>query len=268
MSLPGAFKASKKDGTEYYRSSITYQNKHISLGSFDTEEEASGCYLEAMGIISSDCTIDDYSKTCQHMAFAKYVSLINFRDRGIYIKTPIYLCDKYFIYYLSEELQLKFDVDDLFFYSNHTIQKKQGYLFVADYGMQTNILSRYGIKNHAVEGKDYVFKNGDNTDFRYINIEVINPYFGVTELETDGRIKYRTVVHIRSNYIVGTYNTVEEAAIAYNKAVSLLKEKGVAKVFQENYVEDISAIEYAKIYNSVRISKKIRHFGEKKEPSE
>ena len=50
MSLPGAFKAQKKDGTIYYRSSITYKNKHISLGSFKTEEEASGAYLEPLAV--------------------------------------------------------------------------------------------------------------------------------------------------------------------------------------------------------------------------
>ena len=53
MSLPGAFKAQKKDGTIYYRSSITYKNKHISLGSFKTEEEASGAYIEALAVTGS-----------------------------------------------------------------------------------------------------------------------------------------------------------------------------------------------------------------------
>ena len=37
--LPGVYKAARKDGTLYYRCSITYQNKHISLGSFEKEEK-------------------------------------------------------------------------------------------------------------------------------------------------------------------------------------------------------------------------------------
>ena len=38
--LPGVYIAYKKNGTAYYRASITYRNKHISLGSFHTEEDA------------------------------------------------------------------------------------------------------------------------------------------------------------------------------------------------------------------------------------
>ena len=33
----GVYTAYKKDGTVYYRSSITHKNKHISLGSFSSE---------------------------------------------------------------------------------------------------------------------------------------------------------------------------------------------------------------------------------------
>ena len=49
--LPGVFKATKKDGTVYYRASLTYKTKHISLGSFATEEEAAMAYTEANQII-------------------------------------------------------------------------------------------------------------------------------------------------------------------------------------------------------------------------
>ena len=42
--LPGVYKAARKDGTLYYRCSITYQNKHISLGSFEKEETAHLAY--------------------------------------------------------------------------------------------------------------------------------------------------------------------------------------------------------------------------------
>ena len=50
---PGVFSASKKDGTIYFRSSFTYKNKHISLGSFSTEKDAHKAYLEATEIMTS-----------------------------------------------------------------------------------------------------------------------------------------------------------------------------------------------------------------------
>ena len=263
MALPGAFKAQKKDGTVYYRSSFTYKNKHISLGSFPTEEDASNAYMEAIAITSSDtyeCTAEDYELCCRTLSFDKYVILINFRDKGIYIKTPIYMMKNYFVYFLSENEALKFDVDDLFYYSNHTIMKRQGYLFVADYGMQVNILSRYGIRSHAVKGRDYEFINGDDSDYRYHNIRIINRYYGVEEIKKNGRISYRSKIHINGNYIIGRYSSVNEAAIAYNKAVALLRDKGCTKAYPENYLEDISAIEYAKLYNSVKLSKRFREY--------
>ena len=52
--------------------------------------------------------------------------------------------------------------------------RRGNHLFVAEYGMQTNIHSRYGIKNFAREGIDYQFVNGDRKDFRYSNIEIFN----------------------------------------------------------------------------------------------
>ena len=54
--------------------------------------------------------------------------------------------------------------------------RRGGHLFVADYGMQVNIASRYGIKNFAVENRDYRFVNGNDHDFRYANIEILNTY--------------------------------------------------------------------------------------------
>lgn len=262
MTLAGVFLAAKKDGTKYFRSSFTYKSKHISLGSYETEQEAHEAYLEAQKIVgnSLEYTIENYRKVCKILSFDKYVVLVNFRDKNIYIKTPIYLMNKYFIYYLSENEPLKFDVDDLFYYSNHSIMKRQGYLFVADYGMQVNILSRYGIKNHAVKGRDYIFVNGDEHDFRYHNIEVINKFYGVEKVIKNGRDKYRAKIHINGDYVLGTYSTENEAAFAYNKAITLLKEKGINKTYSENYLGDISAIEYAKLNTNVKLSKKFRTY--------
>lgn len=74
----------------------------------------------------------------------------------MYIPTPIYLRKNYFSYYLSIHRELKFDIDDLFYYSSHRILTRQGHLYVNHYGMQLTLLGRYGIKTHAVNGRDFV----------------------------------------------------------------------------------------------------------------
>lgn len=255
----GVYLAKKKNGTLYYRSSITYKNKHISLGSFESEEKAHCCYSEAAELLKSTLSVSDYHENKNpHLSFEKWVCLVNFRDNSIYFKNPIYLMKKYFIYYYDQFTEYKFDVDDLFFYSTHKIMKRGGHLFVADYGMQINILSRYGIKNYAVSGKDYIFINGDSTDLRYKNIQVINKYSGVSSIIKNGRPLYIAKIHINGDYIIGKYNTEAEAAIAYNKAGNLLTEAGVLKSSQFNYIEELSPIQYASIYSNVKISRKIR----------
>ena len=54
MCMKGVFTAKKKDGTVYYRSSITYKRKHISLGSFDTMCQANAAYLEADRLLNQE----------------------------------------------------------------------------------------------------------------------------------------------------------------------------------------------------------------------
>lgn len=257
--LQGVFKAYKKDNTKYYRASVTYQNKHISLGSFGEEKDANAAYNEAREVLYGEKQICDYDGAF-HLDFKKWVVLINVRDNRMYIKTPIYLRENYFEYYLSQETALKFDVDDLFYYSNHSIMTRDEYLFVADYGMQVNILSRYGIRNHAVQGRDFVFANGDNTDYRYSNIVVINKYYGVERIEQKGRYQYKAKIHLYGDYVVGVYNDEIQAAVAYNKAADIVKAAGLHKCFPKNYIEELSAIEYAKLYSAVSVSKKIREF--------
>lgn len=258
--LAGVYLANKKDGTIYYRSSITYRNKHISLGSFSTEEKAHRAYTTAAQLLDSTLSIDDAFYLTQHLAFDKLVSLINFRDNHMYISTPIYLRKHFFSYYLGIHRELKFDIDDLFYYSSHKILQRQGHLYVNDYGMQVTLLSRYGIKNHAVCGRDYRFVNGDADDYRYSNIEVINPYFGVTKFEKNGQFRFRTRIHINGNYTIGTYRSAVHAAVAYNKAVDLARQAGIPKAFPENYIEELSAHEYADIYTTVSISAKYISF--------
>lgn len=259
MILSGVYLAKNNNGSTYYRSSITYQNKHISLGSYKTELQAHKAYLFAGEIINSDASkwnIGNYPLDCV-LSFEKWVVLINSRDNKIYFKNPIYLKQRYFLYYIDQSTILKFDVDDLFFYAKHKIMKRGGYLFVSDFGMQVNILSRYGIKNFAVSGKDYIFSNGDPTDYRYGNIEVINRYHGVQQVFLKGRKIFITKIHINGDYIVGRYHTELEAAIAYNKAALILRNNGTTKNFPENYIDDIDEITYASIYQKLRISKKI-----------
>lgn len=257
----GVFQASKKDGSIYYRASFTFQNKHISLGSFDSEETAHRAYLEAISISGDeDIVISDYKTHVHYLSFPKWVTIINFRDNRIYFKTPIYLKPKYFEYYLSEEKILKFDVDDLFFYSTHTIMKRGGHLFVADYGMQLNILNRYGIKNFAVPGKDYRFVNGDDTDFRYKNIDIINRYYGVTKEEQNGRIIYAAKIHINGDFLIGRFREESEAAIAYNKAVDILGEKCIPIRYTKNYIDGLNSSDYLKRYEQIKIPKKIRDY--------
>ena len=254
--LAGVYLAKKKDGTIYYRSNITYNNKHISLGSFSTEEAAHHAYRTASGLLSQNTSIEDSFYLTRYLPFDKLVVLINFRDNKMYIPTPIYLHKNYFSYYLGINRELKFDIDDLFYYSSHRIMQRQGHLYVNDYGMQVTLHSRYGIKSHAVAGRDYRFVNGDPTDFRYSNIEIINPYFGVTRIEKNGLFRYRARIHINGNYTLGTYRDPAKAAIAYNKAVDLAHQAGIDKDFPENYIDGLSASSYADIYTLIKLSQK------------
>ena len=155
---------------------------------------------------------------------------------------------------------LKFDIDDLFYYSSHKIMVRGRHFFVSDYGMQVNILNRYGIKNYAVTDRDYRFVNGDDLDFRYNNIEIFNVYHGVTRKNTKKGIRYVAKIHIRGNYTIGTYESDIEAAIAYNKAIDLLKKAGVNKNFSVNYLENLSPSAYADIYSRLHISSKITNY--------
>lgn len=254
--LSGVYTAKKKDNSTYYRSSITFHEKHISLGSYSDALMAHHAYQEAQSLLSSDSmSLSDYKPSCT-LTFDKWVVLINFRDNGIYFSTPIYLKKKFFLYYMDPAHALKFDIDDLFYYSSKKIMRRGGHLFVNDYGMQFNILNRYGIRNYAIPGKDYRFINGDSSDFRYENIEILNRFHGITKTPSpDGSgFLYKVRIHIRSSYVVGTYATETEAAIAYNKAADILKKNGIDRNFPLNYVEGLSPAAYADIYSRLKIS--------------
>lgn len=258
----GVYETTKKDGTPSFRASFTYKGKHISLGSFPTLEGARKAYLAAELLLrspdGSSLSLGDYAAAGKPLSYEKWVILLNLRDNGIYFKTPIYLYRRYFVYHYNEETHLKFDADDLFYYSNHKIMKRGGHLFVADYGMQVTLPSRYGIKSYAVEGKDYRFVNGDSTDFRYGNLEIINRYAGVSSELKKNKIYYLSKIHINGDFIIGRYSTEEEAAIAYNRIADYLNETGMQKNFPRNYIEGLSEEEYQKLYRQITIPPKIR----------
>lgn len=258
----GVYEATKKNGTRYYRASIHYRAKHISLGSFASFDAANEVYEQARCLLAdTEICLPEAFCSYDKIPFEKVVILLNFRDNGMYLGTPIYLLSqRFFVYYLSPDLELKFDNDDLFYYSSHKILQRGGHLYTNDYGMQVSLLSRYGIKNYAVAGTDYEFVNGDCHDFRYENIRIINPYYGVSRLDDNGRISYLTRIHINGNYQVGIYASEVDAAIAYNKAVDLAKAAGINRNYPTNYIAGLSASEYADIYTRIKVSKSYREY--------
>ncbi|MBO5208669.1 MAG: hypothetical protein J6B68_04905 [Lachnospiraceae bacterium] len=258
--LPGVYTAKKKNGTIYFRASLTYRAKHISLGSYEDEASAHAAYLLAGQILQNPSMDISQFPSDSVLSFEKFVSLINFRDNGIYISNPIYIRPKFFYYYFSPSHFFIFDRDDLFYYSSHKISRRGGHYFVADYGMQVNIMSRYGIKNYAVLDKDYRFINGNKHDFRYENIEILNAYHGVSSFFQDGKLYYKAKIHLKGNYTIGVYESETEAAIAYNKAIDYLKKAGVTKAYTPNYMEGMSPLAYADLYSSIKISSKIEHY--------
>ncbi len=258
--LEGVFSAVKKNGEIYYRASLTYRRKHISLGSFPTSTAAKAAYLEACRILRDmGVTLHSYPESSP-ISFSKWVSLLNFRDNGIYCGNPIYITKKLFYYYLSPAHVLKFDPDDLFYYASHKIMCRGKHYFVTDHGSQVSIVTRYGIKPYAVEGRDFRFINGDSNDFRRENLEVINRYYGVTLEYKNGQYYYTVRIHINGNYLVGRYSSETEAAIAYNKAADILKKNGVTKNYPQNYIEELSPRKYAEIYTSLHISPHVMEY--------
>lgn len=130
--MTGVYEARKKSGEIYYRASFTYKNKHISLGSSSDEASCHAMYNEACEIInnSSDHWIDTDHRTTSYneamtLSLGKYISLINFRDNNIYIKTPIYMCHKYFLYFLKEHEVLQFSTDDLLLFQPHNYEPRR-----------------------------------------------------------------------------------------------------------------------------------------------
>ena len=252
--LPGVYIDNKKNGEKNYRASITLDGKHISLGSYDSEIQASAAYSLAKEILADPKhSCYNYSESYP-IKYDKYVSLINLRDNNLYFSNPIYIRKRDFSYFYSPFEELKFDMDDLFFFSQHKIMCRGNHYFVSEFGMQTSVKERYGIKSFAVEGRDFVFVNSDSLDFRRENLKIINRYHGVTVSEKKLKKIYKATIHVRSNYVIGKYSSEKEAAIAYNKAADILIKNGFKKAYMQNYIDDCTNKEYAEIYSRVKIS--------------
>ena len=89
----------------------------VSYTHLDVYKRQGNAYLEALAILGSlDQLPEDYIEQPTTLSFEKIIVLLNFRNNGIYFKNPIYLRNGYFSYYLSRIEELKFDVDDLFYY--------------------------------------------------------------------------------------------------------------------------------------------------------
>jgi len=251
----GVYKTQKKDGSVYYRISLTYKNKHISLGSSQDYTTAQDKYKLASKILRDNMyKITDYSITDRSLDYEKWIVLMNFRDNGLYFKTPIYLSKHYFTYYLSETIHFQFDVDDLFFYSTHKIFKRGNYYFVNDYGMQLNILSRYGIRNYASKGKDYLFIDGNPYNLRYENIQIVNPYIGVEKLTRNNMTVFKSKIHLNGYVTIGYFKSPHKAAIAYNKAVDfMIRYIAPGKKYSKNYIDAISSEEAEYYYTSIKL---------------
>lgn len=254
---PGVYIVRKADGTISYRASLSRKGKHISLGSFPSEEAAHQAYAEAGRLLTDPGVRVDDLRQDSPLPFLKAVSLINLRDNGIYFGAPILLGNRDFLYYLDRDDVYRFDLDDLFYYSSHRIMRRGSRLFVADYGSQIGIMSRFGIRSFAVAGRDYLFRNGDDHDLRYANIVIINRYRGVLSYAERGFQRYKAVIHVRGNFVIGHFDTEKEAAIAYNKAVDTLRQNGFRKNYELNYLEDVGPSEYAEIYQRITLPRKI-----------
>ena len=72
----GVFRAKKKDGTVYYRASLTKNGKHISLGSYADALQAHHAYEQGLLLLSDNAlTLQSYEKASP-LSFEKWVSLI------------------------------------------------------------------------------------------------------------------------------------------------------------------------------------------------
>lgn len=244
-----------KGSSTQYKVYFIFEGKKIYLGLFSSYETAELALQEANKIMLAPRGTLEFTNLL--IDYKKIICLCNFRDHKVYIKNPIYLYQTYFLYYVSKEIILTFDTKDLLYFSTYKIFKRGNYLYTQDSISQQNILSRFGIPNHSVMGKDYEFINGNIYDFRRSNLKVINNYKGVSQKIKGDQILYVASIYTSSTIIIGNYHSEIEAAIAYNKAIDLLKAQSITKEFTYNDIPFITKQEYDVVYNSITISPRI-----------
>lgn len=240
-----------------YKVYFLYEKKKLYLGLYDSNESAATALQEANEIMNAPPGTLDFPHSL--IEFKKIISLCNFRDHKIYIKNPIYLMENYFYYYLSKDITLIFDMKDLLFFSTYKISKRGNYLYTHDSISQQSLLNRFGILNHSIPGKDYVFKNGNPYDFRRANIEIINSYKGVCKKIIDDKVFYTATIYTTQPLVLGHYPSEITAAIAYNKAADfLMTQLGVQREYILNTIPFITKAEYDAIYTSIKLSPRLK----------
>ncbi len=78
--------------------------------------------------------------------------------------------------------------------------------------------------------------------------------------QKENKTFYVAKIHIRGNFLIGKFQTQTEAAIAYNKAIDVLKKNGIEKNFTPNYIDSIPPSTYADIYSNIKIPEKITSY--------
>ncbi|OON96469.1 MAG: hypothetical protein ATN36_00750 [Epulopiscium sp. Nele67-Bin005] len=240
--------------TPKYKTYFTFNKKRFYLGSFNSKDEATQAAQEAYQITHSNINLE--KTNCEALPFNKVVILINFRDNGTYFNNPIYVRDNHFSYFINNEVELLFDMIHLFFFSTHKIYQRNQLFYTQHKFTQLSILNRLGIIPSSKVNKDYFFINGNIYDFRKDNLKIIKNYFGVSTLQKDEKTYYRTTISMPNTVVVGTYESEIQAAIAYNKALIFLKEKGVETKAKENNIPYLTKKEYDALYHQVELSPK------------
>mgnify|MGYP000782336312 CR=1 FL=1 len=98
------------------------------------------------------------------------------------------------------------------------------------------------------------------------NLEIINRFHGVSKKKNGSIPFFETKIHVNGDYIVGRYPDEITAAVAYNKAATILIKKGYDKAYPVNFIEETDSETYKKLFQSVSVSKKIRELPQKEEP--
>lgn len=241
-----------------YKVYFLYEKKKIYLGLYASHEDAQLALKQALEIMQAPFGNLDFMHSI--IDYKKIISLCNFRDHKVYIKNPIYLMNHYFYYYLSKDIILTFDMKDLLFFSTYKINKRGNYLYTQDSISQQSLLNRFGILNHSVPGKDYIFKNGNPYDFRRENLEIINSYKGVSKKVKDDKTFYVASIYTTQPLVLGHYDSEIEAAIAYNKAIDFLTTTySSCRDYIPNTIPFLTKAEYHAIYDRIKLSPRLKN---------